>query len=173
MPSSSPAFVPEVVILLETIMPKRILDVGFGWGKYAVISREFLQGKVDGLIIDGIEPFEPYIKDHQRALYDTIYKEPIEDIVDDLEKYDLILVMDIIEHLPKETGEEVLRKLLRKTKWIIVSTPNGFYEQGAEFGNERERHLSGWTNEDFDNFSTVKAWGNPVALMHLLKGEVI
>lgn len=64
--------------------------------------------------------------------------------------FDLVVLMDVIEHLTKREGFELLEKCDRLScKYIIITTPNGFLEQGPEFGNEYQRHLSGWFPHDF------------------------
>lgn len=63
---------------------------------------------------------------------------------------DLIVIIDVVEHLPKRAGFELLEKCeLMTGKFIVVQTPNGFLEQGPEFGNPYQRHLSGWFPQDF------------------------
>lgn len=60
--------------------------------------------------------------------------------------FDLVLALDVIEHLPKERGEAFLRALeTLATRRVVVFTPNGFLEQGPLDGNPYQRHLSGWT----------------------------
>jgi hypothetical protein len=65
--------------------------------------------------------------------------------------FDLITLFDVIEHFPKRQGFELLERCERLTcKYILVLTPNGFLEQGPEYGNEFQRHLSGWFTHDFE-----------------------
>ena len=65
--------------------------------------------------------------------------------------FDLVTLFDVIEHFPKRQGFELLERCERLTcKHIMVLTPNGFWEQGPEYGNEFQRHLSGWFTHDFE-----------------------
>jgi SAM-dependent methyltransferase len=65
--------------------------------------------------------------------------------------FDLVTLIDVIEHVPKRQGFELLEKCERLTcKYILIVTPNGFLEQGPEYGNEFQRHLSGWFAHDFE-----------------------
>jgi Methyltransferase domain len=65
--------------------------------------------------------------------------------------FDLVTLFDVIEHFPKRQGFELLERCERLTsKYILVVTPNGFLEQGPEYGNEFQRHLSGWFTHDFE-----------------------
>lgn len=71
---------------------------------------------------------------------------------------DTVVLMDVIEHLPKEEGVELLRRTERiARKSVIIFTPLGFMPQchpdgvdawglgGASF----QEHKSGWVPEDF------------------------
>jgi methyltransferase family protein len=74
-------------------------------------------------------------------------------------KFDLITLYDVIEHLPKKRGYELLERCEELTsKYVMVKTPNGFLEQGPEFGNEHQRHLSGWFPHDFEGLG-YKVYG--------------
>lgn len=65
-------------------------------------------------------------------------------------RVELVSLYGVIEHLSKSKGYEMLDRCEQlTTKYIIVETPNGFLEQGPEFGNEFQKHLSGWYIHDF------------------------
>jgi hypothetical protein len=65
--------------------------------------------------------------------------------------FDVVALYHVIEHLPKRVGFELLERCERLTsKFVIVETPTGFLEQGPEYGNEAQRHLSGWFPHDFE-----------------------
>jgi SAM-dependent methyltransferase len=64
--------------------------------------------------------------------------------------FDCVSAIGVIEHLEKEEGYkllEIMEKLARKK--VVIHTPNGFVEQGAEFGNPYQIHKSGWTYKEF------------------------
>ena len=66
-------------------------------------------------------------------------------------KFDLVGCFGVIEHLPKHQGFELLRRMESlSARYVIVDTPNGFVPQGPEYGNEAQRHLSGWFREEFE-----------------------
>lgn len=59
--------------------------------------------------------------------------------------FDVIVALDLIEHLTKEEGHKLLEdleKLARKK--VIIFTPNGFVPQGEYDGNTYQIHKSGW-----------------------------
>ena len=65
-------------------------------------------------------------------------------------QFDLVTMYGVIEHLPKRQGFELLERCEAITKhFLLLETPNGFVPQGPEFGNEHQRHLSGWFGHDF------------------------
>lgn len=64
---------------------------------------------------------------------------------------DLVTLFHIVEHLPKARGYTLLERCEElSAKYIIVATPNGFLPQGPEYGNQWQRHLSGWFRRDFE-----------------------
>jgi SAM-dependent methyltransferase len=63
--------------------------------------------------------------------------------------FDAVLAIDLIEHLPKTAGLELLNKMESiASRKVVVFTPNGFLPQDADH-NPWQRHQSGWTVEDF------------------------
>ena len=63
--------------------------------------------------------------------------------------FDVVLLMEIVEHLPKEKALLVLDEALRLARFqVLVSTPNGFLKQEKP-EKPLETHLCGFTEEDF------------------------
>jgi len=63
--------------------------------------------------------------------------------------FDLVVAIDLIEHLPKRSAYDFLEGCETLTsKFVVVQTPNGFVEQGPEYGNGYQRHRSGWFEHD-------------------------
>lgn len=103
------------------------------------------------LVSTGIDSFAPAIEEAKsRNLHDHY-------IVDDVmrhnfagEKFDVVVANEVIEHLDKLAGWELLKRLESLSgKLVVITTPNGFLPQGAEFGNPWQRHKSGWFVHDF------------------------
>jgi hypothetical protein len=73
---------------------------------------------------------------------------------------DTVLLLDVIEHLEKKEGQELLEKTLRiARRQVIIFTPLGFVTQlhadtkdawGLDGGSWQE-HKSGWLPEDFSD----------------------
>ena len=138
--------------------PKSVLDVGCGFGKWGYLCREYLDA-FNGRFrpedwttrIDGVEFFEPYIFEHQRALYSDILIGDIRDLIDGLDDYDLIIAGDVIEHMHKDEAEVIVEKLYNKArKLLIVNIPLGTgWDHPEQYGNSAELHRSEWYQEDF------------------------
>jgi len=89
---------------------------------------------------------------HDHYILADIIKDDLDDVLTkfDGRKFDLVTLYDVIEHLPKKLGYELLERCERLTsKYVLLQTPNGFLEQGPEFENQHMRHLSGWFPHDF------------------------
>lgn len=63
--------------------------------------------------------------------------------------FDAVVALDLIEHLKKEDGQELMRQMEAvAAKAVIIFTPNGFVPQHCE-DNPWQEHLSGWTTAEF------------------------
>lgn len=163
MPQSDTYNIPWVIQLLIQINPSSILDIGIGNGSYGFLSRQYLDIARERLsrdkwelIIDGIEVFPNYKNPVWDYFYNNIIIGNILDLVGEIDSYDVILLLDVIEHFSKEDGTWLLEELLKKTDYVIISTPKATYTQGEAFGNIYESHLSEWRHDDFDEFNSVQ-----------------
>lgn len=60
--------------------------------------------------------------------------------------FDAVLAIDVLEHLDKGQGYELLRNMENiARKIVIIFTPNGFVSQGLYDENDMQQHLSGWS----------------------------
>jgi len=141
--------------------PKTILDIGVGFGTYGFLSRQFLDiadGRNDYgnwlRTIDGIEVFDRYLTPVHKFIYNQIFIGNACDIVPRLKKqYDLVLLVDVIEHLQEDRGKKLLLDCVKKGRNLIIATPKDIGGQGAVFGNQFETHRCQWQAKDFDMFS--------------------
>jgi len=154
-----------VVDRLRAIDPSSILDVGCGWGRWGFLAREFLElwkhrytpsewvVRIDALDIHpgtwtGVHA---YIYDH-RYEADVRTFEPVR-------HYDAVIACDVLEHMEKDEGLEVLGKLRTWGGRVIVGVPIGdAWPLRAGFdGNPYEAHLSRWYESDFPGAVTGRA----------------
>lgn len=60
--------------------------------------------------------------------------------------FDVVLCLEVLEHLSKEDGQELLEDMERiARRQVIVTTPLGRYRQGAYDGNPYQEHKHIWT----------------------------
>lgn len=157
MPSSAPNQINQIVQLMMLLKPKSILDIGVGFGKYGFLAREYLElwdgrDKYDDWQrrIDGIEANTEYITDLQKMIYNNIYIGNALEIIPTLEtRYDLTILIDVLEHFTPEDGARLLTAIRKKSRAFLVSTPKAVSSQGDAFNNEYERHRSQWQLESF------------------------
>lgn len=156
VPTSDPANIPPVVIEMILRSPDSVLDLGAGFGKYGVLVREYLdigRGRISRdswhIRLVGVDGFSPYRSSLHDAVYDEFYVENFLEGVSRYRGFDLVLMLDSLEHLERTDGESLLRALRAQNRHLIVSCPDGDCPQGAVNGNEFERHRSTWTETDF------------------------
>jgi len=155
MPHSSHHALTTVMDAVVRLQPASVLDVGVGYGKWGFLVREaldFMNGRHarhEFLVrIDGIEAFPGYTSPLYEWVYDDVHYGDVASVSDDLLPYDLVVIGDVIEHMPKSSGLRLLRSLLKKSRNVIVATPSEFFEQEV-LGNPWEQHQSRWVREDF------------------------
>jgi len=159
MPSSHFLQVNEILELIIETDPCKLLDIGIGFGKFGFLSREYLElwGEDHAYgdwrrQIDGIEAFDPYITAVQKSIYDHIYKGNALDVLPCLSgKYDLVLLIDVLEHFTYEEGLKVIEECRRISNNILIAVPEYMNPQEAVFGNQFEIHKYPWTKKDFRN----------------------
>ena len=129
MPSSQHQQISKIIDLVMIMNPKSILEVGIGFGKYGFLCREYLEywkGDIDWRLpiksnwqvtIDGIEAFEAYLNKHQEYIYNKIYVGDAFKLVDQInKKYELTLIIDVLEHFDYQDGISLIKKCLSKSK---------------------------------------------------------
>lgn len=147
----------------------RVLDVGCGLA--SPLQYLGLQGSV------GIDGYEPAIASARRASTHSEF------VVGDIrqlptvfreKQFDACIALDVIEHLPKDDGFQLIRSMESVAKKrIIFLTPNGFLPQRHQERDDLQEHLSGWTASEMKEmgFSVLGMLG-PKSLrgeFHVLK----
>ncbi len=165
MPTSNWQNISYDIGIIRLINPHSILDAGMGFGRWGILSREFLEVWDDDNIhgkwnrtIDAIEIYKPYIKDFHRYFYSNIYNDDLINFFGvNTKKYDLIIFGDVIEHLQKNDGIDVIRKALLMSEYVLINIPIGkFWEQIALEDNINQAHNSVWYINDFRKLGFAK-----------------
>ncbi len=177
MPGSHSQQINEIVGLMIFLKPMSILDVGVGFGKYGVLAREYLdlwegEGKNREAYcqwqrrVDGVEAYAGYLTPLHDFIYNKIYVGEAASVLPTItHKYDLVLLIDVIEHLNHDRGLELLRELERVGRNVLISTPNRVGHQTALYGNEFENHVSQWTEKHFRVFAPCVFIPNEASLI--------
>lgn len=150
MPTSFPHNIPAIIYTMAKLAPRSILDVGPGYGKYGFLAREYLDGFSGRLRLDAVEVFPEYQEQVGWSPYDEVIVGDLLD-VELPRRYDLTLMIDVLEHFDRADGYHALYRALSASDAIIVSTPID-YEQGEVAGNAREAHLSEWSPDDYPEY---------------------
>jgi len=175
LPSSQFGQISPLAWLILELDPQSVLDIGPGFGKYGFLAREYLElwfrtedyAKLTRRI-DAIEVFGPYVTPLQRSIYNEIHIGDAIGVLPQLATYDLVLLIDVLEHLDKLDGIRLLTASLQKGSFVIVSTPKNPAPQGAHFGNVHERHTSAWTKRELRGIAPALFLHEPQSLVALL-----
>jgi len=170
MPTGHFGHIGLVVEILMKVGPKSILDIGVGYGKYGMLAREYLDYahfRKREILIDGIEGFDEYIQEGQRFYYDHIFIGDARTILPSAGQYEMILLLDTLEHLTKEDGLQIMKACQSKAKYVLVATPHDIGVQGAVYGNEFERHLFQWRKKDLLLSPPIVFFNHPDSLIAL------
>jgi len=168
MPANRGVHVSAEIEEVKWLKPNSILDVGIGFGSMGVLFRQATDVRKSErnpesyhdwpTRIDGIEIFEWY-RNPVWQVYTNVYIGNAMDVLDTLDKYDMVYCGDMIEHISKEDGYKLIEKMLdHSNQWIQIATPSPAPPQEAILGNENERHVSEWTEQEFKDYATEKGY---------------
>lgn len=169
MPSSYADSFPGIVHLLIQADPKRVVDIGPGWGKYGLACREYLP-ELESLRAIEVAPGRLPTQD---AIYDMVYTDDVRDLIaipDFWPRFDLALVIDVIEHMDKIDGHLLLTALQEAGLDILVATPKVFFEQHVDC-NPFEDHQCLWTGDDFVSYGIAGDASTVDSIIYLLSGN--
>ena len=153
MPVGAPEALPFVLRAMRRGVERHsdvfsVLDLGIGYGFWGAAIRNYFSTGPDGRLrrgrfrLTGVEAFPAY-ENPMWAFYDEVVVAPIEDHLDLVGRANLVVAIDVLEHLPMEIG----KRILRESRAFVAGVPRE-HEQGEHYGNPRERHLSMWTEKD-------------------------
>lgn len=164
MPTSDPRVIEAGCKEIISLKPKSVLDIGIGYGKWGALAREYTdiwQGRFYPeeweTAITGVEVHFKY-KNPLWGIYDCIIRGEAFAVIMDLHakktKYDLAIMMDVLEHFEKSRGTEFIEYALDICENFLVSWCNS--EQKDVRDNKHEDHLSHWCVKDFEDMGVLK-----------------
>src|SRR6266568_9286438 len=114
-------------------------------------------------------PDKTYIEQFQLdKYYDMVFVADIQNFKPSI-LYDIIILGDIIEHLPNEKSIKVLKRLFKKSRYCIISLPldaetNAPSENSQDYWhNQHEEHTGRWSNRSI--IQTIKDLGGELIAM--------
>jgi 2-polyprenyl-3-methyl-5-hydroxy-6-metoxy-1,4-benzoquinol methylase len=150
---SDPENKPWALEKIKEINPKTVLDCGAGAGTYLDLIKANLGYKT---IVVGVEAWNPYIiKYDLEDRYDILYPIDIRDMASF--QYDLVILGDILEHMPESDAIMLWNRISEEAKYALISIPIIHYEQGAINDNPYEVHVEeDWfTEKILQKFSNI------------------
>lgn len=131
-----------------------VLDLGGGHGRPWKVARLFLKDSTSSIkvtVVDEMVPDNHVLEDLegfnlQRARGDLMtFCAGLDD-----NSIDVVILLDVLEHLPKHTGWMLLYEITRIAKHGVgISVPNGFDWQPPSQDNPYQAHISSWRFQDF------------------------
>ena len=136
-----------------------ILDVGCG-------SNSPIKNLSTNHYSVGVDIFEPWLnKSEVEKIHDKYYKLDVLKLDSKFKEksFDCVIALDLIEHLTKEQGYELLEKMEKiAKKRIVIFTTNGYNPQHESDNNPWNVHKSGWTIKEIEqqgyNVIGINGW---------------
>lgn len=183
MASSFAEQIPCILHLVKQLRPRTILDIGKGFGKYGFLLHEYVgidnTKKIDPsktmveqsvIRIDAIEADKDLLLPHLPQFYNRVFVGDVFDVFFAGGSYNVVLMIDVIEHLDKEKAVTLLQHFVRDGAKVIVATPLQFFKQEL-YESEYEHHISHWTKKDFDKIGYVDCQYFDAGAVYLLSAD--
>ena len=163
MPTSGHAQISLILEIVHRLKPGSILEIGTGYGKYGALLREYFPNAH----IEGIEGHARYVGTLHDVVYNVVHIGDARAILAGLNRsFDLVLMIDVFEHLTREDGTRVLQECHRLGKSIIISVPATWDAQDGGEVNPYETHRAQYAAADFsaDGFQVTRFADHIIAL---------
>ena len=106
----------------------------------------------------GVEVFEPYVRDFCPGRIRAVVGDMRQFETLGLPDFDCALLIDSIEHIPKQDGIDMLTRLKAACSRVLVFTPEGEYIQEYDpwgYENPGQVHRSTWWADDLTQLGFV------------------
>ncbi len=152
--TSSDLIVDYVRTQISMMQPHRVVDFGAGLGKMGRIVREAVpQAQITA--VDGCKLTAGELA--QAKVYDHVHIDMLESwIARNVERYDLAIFGDVLEHLTRRQALKAINATLRFASNIIVNIPLRNLHQDGHDDNPLEAHRGYFTEHCFDSRFIVR-----------------
>ena len=120
-----------------------------------------------------VEIEKDYIKNFKlHSIYDEVWNISATDLINPKyydSTFDVIMIGDIIEHLKKSDGIDLLNFLIYRCRWIILEFPYRYFQNSVD-GHHSEAHISVWAKDDFISFERTKLYEKDTQRLVVLRG---
>lgn len=98
----------------------------------------------------GVEIFAPYLEESKKkAIHNQYIKADIRKIEFQQESFDAVFASEVLEHLTKQEGYQLLRKVEGwARRKVIITTPNGYVWQNGYDDDPFQEHRAGWNSAE-------------------------
>lgn len=150
IPFTKPYYIHKFVVRKRGSF-KSVLEIGCGTGKHMSYLRESLRlGGVD--LIVGLDIWLPYLilnkqnRTHDQFILGDACFLPFKE-----KSFDLVLALDLLEHISKKNGKKLLLDLDRVARQrIVLSLPIGWHPS-HHLSNPYDEHVSAWFCDELCN----------------------
>ncbi len=146
---------------------KKVVDIGCGKGTMGALLRNYRP--VEYLL--GLDAFSPYLQHNaERRYYDDLMRfdlEKCESLPFKDDEFDLVLCLEVVEHLDKCRALRILSELGRIGRRVVVSTPSFDVPRHAMDGNPWQRHRCVITRKDFQSAGYKVYGAGPVRIPYI------
>jgi hypothetical protein len=169
MPYSSVVFDEEIKNILTCVAPCKVLDLGAGAGKYGLMVKD-INSTTE---VIAVESEKDYIRRFKlTSIYNVVWRMSVTDLIQPNyydAQFDVIIAGDILEHLRKTDGINLINFLIYRCRWLIVEFPHRYLQNSVD-GHDGEAHISAWSESDFAGFECTKMRSEDTQRLIILRG---
>lgn len=127
---------------------KSILDVGSGQG----LPMEMIKMRMKVEKSVGVDLFDPYLKETKRKkIHDSYVKKDVRKINFPSKSFDVVMALQVLEHLPKKDAWALLAKMEKiAKKQVMIATPIGEMYHPAVDDNHMQLHKCHFYPREFE-----------------------